>query len=349
MKQFFKLFLFCSVLALFLVNTNLYSHVKWFSDYSFSDKPESFSYFFNGLSLFLIILSAFVLSIFVILDTKMENQSWFQKINNFFKDRQKYASHVLRISMGAVLLVSWDNNAVFMPKLSLSPDESWVGWWQFATIFMLISTNTLLIGALSIFALFFFAVYKFGLFYMLDYANIIGIGYYILASGSSSEKIQKFKAPVLFATLGFSLYWLGFEKIYYPGWSNYILELHPVLTLGLDPAFFLPSAAFIEIALGYLILQGIFERPLAVIITLVFILTTLVFGKVEVIGHTLLHATLVVFLLEGKGEYMKPPFKFYKSITSKIIFVILGYLIITVTLSYLYYLSSSYMYQFLAQ
>ena len=41
---------------------------------------------------------------------------------------------------------------------------------------------------------------------------------------------------------------------------------------------------------------------LALLITLVFFATTLVFGKLEVIGHTMLHAALIVFLIEGSAD-----------------------------------------------
>ena len=100
------------------------------------------------------------------------------------------------------------------------------------------------------------------------------------------------RASLLYATVGFSLCWVGLEKLVYPAWSLYLLEQHPQLALGFPPDFFLMGAAFVELALGYLLLIGLFGRPLALVITVVFLMTTLVFGKLEVIGHTPLHAAL---------------------------------------------------------
>jgi hypothetical protein len=51
-----------------------------------------------------------------------------------------------------------------------------------------------------------------------------------------------------------------------------------------------------------------------VVITLVFFTTTLIFGKVEVIGHTPIHAALVVFLLEGPGRVYKPPIALHRGL-----------------------------------
>jgi hypothetical protein len=95
----------------------------------------------------------------------------------------------------------------------------------------------------------------------------------------------------------------------YPDWALYVLSQHPALAMGLTLDFFLVGAAFVELSLGHMLILALFGRTLALTITIVFLLTTSVFGgKLEVMGHTPVHTALVVFLLEGAGEHYLPPF-----------------------------------------
>jgi hypothetical protein len=90
--------------------------------------------------------------------------------------------------------------------------------------------------------------------------------------------------------------------------------------LDLIQAFFLVAAAFVELALGYLFIIGLLERPIALVVTLVFFGTTLVFGKTEVIGHTIIHTALIAFLLEGTARTYPAPIDIHKRLEWRIAF-----------------------------
>lgn len=90
-----------------------------------------------------------------------------------------------------------------------------------------------------------------------------------------------------------------------------MLAQNPQLALGFPLDFFLTAAAFVEFSLGYLLIICLLQRPFALVVTLVFFTTTLVFGKTEVIGHTLIHTALVVFLIEGPGTVYRAPYTFH--------------------------------------
>jgi hypothetical protein len=172
----------------------------------------------------------------------------------------------------------------------------------------------------GVLALYLFAIFQYGMFHMLDHLLFAGAGYFLMVSQSENDAVRESRLPALYATVGFSLCWLAIEKIIYPQWALYILEQNPQLTLGLDVDFFLMSAAFVEFALGYLLIICLLQRPLALVITLVFFSTTLVFGKVEVIGHTLAHGALIVFLLEGPGRLYKAPITFHNRMSLRAAF-----------------------------
>jgi len=105
------------------------------------------------------------------------------------------------------------------------------------------------------------------------------------------------------------------------------------------------SAAFVEFALGYLLIICLLQRPLALVITLVFFSTTLVFGKVEIIGHTLAHGALIVFLLEGPGKLYKAPIKFHDKLSLRTAFGAVNFAVLLAALLVAYSQGAQYQYE----
>src|SRR5690606_25325319 len=81
-------------------------------------------------------------------------------------------------------------------------------------------------------------------------------------------------------------------KWVYPGMSLDIVVNHHVPTFGFAPAVFIVMAAFIEFVVGYLLVVGILNRVLGFVVTVIFILTTMLFGFTEIIGHFMIHIVL---------------------------------------------------------
>ncbi|NBC26838.1 MAG: hypothetical protein GVY08_08250 [Bacteroidetes bacterium] len=289
-----------------------YGHVKWFSDFSFADKPLSFSDAIGPLFIGLTILSMVVIAAMVLLEKKLQEWPLYSQIDEWLRNKRGNSLLIMRIVTGATLLLSWQGDAILVPELQIP--AVWLGWVQFILAFMLLFDRLVKYSGAGLIFLYIYSIFQFGAFHMLDHLLFFGAGYFLLVSDSENQKIKESRLPVLYATVGFSLCWLAIEKIIYPQWALYILEQNPQLTLGLDVDFFLMSAAFVEFALGYLLIICLLQRPLALIITLVFFSTTLVFGKVEVIGHTLAHGALIVFLLEGPGSMYKTPITFHKKL-----------------------------------
>ncbi|MFT5193939.1 MAG: hypothetical protein ACI85U_000945 [Candidatus Promineifilaceae bacterium] len=232
----------------------------------------------------------------------------------------------MRIAMGAVLLISWASDAVLTPELA-SP-QAWLSWLQFALAIGLMFPKTTWLSGAGLLLLYLLTIFEFGIFHMLDYLHYVGIGIYFLVADFKDKRISGLALPALYATIGFSLIWLGYEKLIYPDWAIYLLQQNPQLTLGFEPGFFLQAAAFVELALGYLLIIGLLERPLAATITLVFFLTTLIFGKLEVIGHTPIHAALIVFLFNGPGAFYKPPIAIHQKLNWRVAFGVINFVVI---------------------
>lgn len=318
------------IIALLLVGlltlpTIAEAHVKWFSDFSFTDRPLPLSEAVTPLFLGMAALSFVVIGVLVIVDRSLETAPWYTRINNWLDARKDKAHLVMRVTTGATLLMSWQADALLVPELDIA--GAWVGWFQFAIALLLLFRETTPVAGVGLVQLYLIGVTQYGIFYMLDYALFLGVAWFLIVNNLPNALMRGTGIPALYIAVGFSLIWVGLEKIIYPQWSFYILEQNPQLTLGFPVDFFLMAAAFVEIALGYLLVIGLLGRPLSLVITLVFFTTTLVFGKVEVIGHTIIHGALIAFLLQGPGEVYKTPVTLHERLPLRTAFASVNFLI----------------------
>ena len=286
------------------------AHVQWFSEFSFRDEPRTLAETVTPAFLALAVLSFVVVGGLVPLDRWLERRDAYQRLNASLEARSDQSRLVMRIGTGMVLLLAWQADLLLMPDLRVP--AAWVGWLQFALAALLLFRRTTVIAGFGLLFLYALGIGMVGVYYMLDYIMVAGVGYYLVATAAKNRTISASALPALYATVGFSLCWVALEKIIWPDWGLYVLQQNPRLALGLDTQFFLLAAAFIEFCLGYLLIINLLQRPLALVITLTFFATTLVFGKTEVIGHTLIHAALIVFLLEGPGRGFKPPIALHR-------------------------------------
>lgn len=293
------------VLALVALPSLAHAHVKWFSDFSYSDRPLALAEVLTPAFLALAVLSIVAVAALVFIDRQLETAAWYERTTRWLSARRDQSTLVMRIGAGAVLLLSWQADAMLVPELGIG--AAWVGWYQFLLALLLVFPGTVRLAGAGLILLYGYGVLRFGALHMLDYLVYAGAGYFLMVSGAFDARIHASRIPALYLTVGFSLCWVALEKVVYPQWGLYVLQENPQLALGFDLRFFLLAAAFVEFSLGYLLIINLLQRPMALAITFVFFTTTLVFGKTEVIGHTLVHAALAVFVLEGPGERFRPP------------------------------------------
>lgn len=292
--------------------TPIVSHVKWFSDFDFRDPPRFFGEILNPLFWFFLILATVVIGALPVVERWLTTIKAYDNIDNWLRDKTPLTGRIMNYSIAAVLLLNWADHTLLAPEIY--EESAIIGWSQFFIAILLLTGRANRVAALAIGALWFVGVFLNGAFHMFDYFHLVGIAAFIYFSQDPDLKRRELGIPALYFSVGFSLVWLGLEKLVYAGWSLSLLEQRPVLRLGMPPDFFLTGAAFVEIALGVLLILGLLGRPFALVITVVFIMTTLVFGRSEVIGHTSLHASLVVFLIHGSGTVYRPPFALVKKL-----------------------------------
>jgi hypothetical protein len=88
--------------------------------------------------------------------------------------------------------------------------------------------------------------------------------------------------------------WASVEKWAYPQWSFPLLADNPSLAMGLDPEFFMRAAGAVEFGLAFsLFWTPLVRRVGAIILTAMFVSAVGQFGKIDLIGHTLIVVVLV--------------------------------------------------------
>ena len=332
-----------ALLALLLAPGTASAHVKWFADFTFTDRPLGVADVVTPTFLALAALAALAMGVLVVLDARLVNAPWYRRVVMMLERYRDRSGLILRVATGAVMLLNWQADAMLIPELPAG--APWVGWFQFGIALALLFPKTVALAGLALLALYGLGVAWYGPFHMLDYAFYAGFGFYLVVTHVPAGRLESLAQPALYATVGFSLCWVALEKLVYPQWGLYVLSQNPALAMGFPLEFFLVGAAFVELALGYLLIIGLLERPFALLITLVFFATTLVFGKLEVIGHTMLHAALIVFLIEGSAGRYPAPVRIHRRPRMRVAFASINFLLLLALLLLPYAAGARRMYE----
>ena len=88
--------------------------------------------------------------------------------------------------------------------------------------------------------------------------------------------------------------WASIEKWAYPEWSFPLFITHPEMTLGFTPDFFMRAAGAVEFALAFALMwTPLVRRVAAVMLAAMFVSAVFEFGKIDLIGHTLIVVALL--------------------------------------------------------
>ncbi len=319
-----------------------FAHVKWFSSYSFLHKPLTIGDIVSPLFWGLLVLSLVVISVFVFVDEDLANRNWYKGLCVKISRYATKSDTIIRVAVGAVLILSWQSGALLVPELVVN--SPWAEFFQLGLAALILSNRLTTYAGMGLMGLYLITFFMYSWIHMLDYMYIMGAGYYLMVQHGENKKLKDTGLMGLYASVGFSLCWVSMEKLFYPGWGIEILEGNPQLALGMDFSFFLFSSAFVEFSLGFLLIMCMLQRPIAFIITIVFMCTTLVFGKTEFVGHAIVHAALIVFFLRGAGKTFRTPVTFFKRMSQRLVFANVSFAILFALIFVIY--SGSSMHQF---
>jgi len=108
---------------------------------------------------------------------------------------------------------------------------------------------------------------------------------------------------VLRYAAGITLMWASIEKWAYPEWSYPLFIQHPEMTLGFTADFFMRAAGAVEFALAFALMwTPLVRRVGAVMLAAMFVSAVLEFGKIDLIGHSLIVVALVGIIVDDGGK-----------------------------------------------
>jgi hypothetical protein len=323
--------LFIIAASLLLVPKIAEAHVKWFTHIT----PEKAT-ILNILSPFFILTALFVAVLLAVLTQALPGLSRWrvaQTIDHKLDQLRPYSFIVLKIGTAFALLIQLLAGTLFAPEFEIdSSSETILGW--ISVVLLLIPNHWFTkAGSLIILWLLIHLTIQYGIFHMLDYGF-----YWAIAGVLLLEKTKKavWGFPFLYLGTGLSLCWVAVEKWVFPNMVLDVVHTHHVPTFGFAPESFVVMAAFIEFVVGYLLVVGILNRLLAVVLTAIFVSTTMLFGMTELVGHFMIHIVLLIFIIEGVSFY-KPPFSMHQSKLNQMVFISLNFIFVLSTFVLIYY------------
>jgi hypothetical protein len=178
-----------------------------------------------------------------------------------------------------------------------------VGAIQLGIAAGMLSRRTMPLSALGILAIFVIATWQYGIFHLADYPVFLGVAAYLALTGLQRDFFGVRAMDIVRWSAGITLMWASIEKWAYPEWSFPLLMQHPAMTLGFSPEFFMRAAGAIEFALAFaLVWTPLVRRFGAVLLASMFISAVAEFGKVDLVGHTLIVVVLVAVLADNGGK-----------------------------------------------
>ncbi len=288
-----------ALVALALASPAL-AHVKWFAPFIVGAAPASpwitlrDPWFWIALALVLV----FFLAARIVERTGL-GQSLLAGIDHATAPLWARADDFMRAVIGAFFVAIFSVGGVYLTPDLQTPNE-WVSWAQLAIAAGVFWRWTMPLSALGIIALWVLALRDYDFFHLLDYLalGLATAGYLVLAA-SGDWDWRELRFQVLRWGVAIALMWSSLEKFAYPDWFYPLVEEKPFLTFGLPRDIFIPMAGVAEFTLGF----GLTGTPLvrrlsALALLLIFISAVWPFGRIDLVGHALIMAILVLIVVD---------------------------------------------------
>jgi hypothetical protein len=278
------------------------AHVKWFCAYNVAGQPRGlenvlctdFEVLF-GLTL-MALMSGGLMEVTPVGDAMLRS---FDRATTWIRDNLET---IFRACTAFFFISIWAIGGILLtPELKTS--STLVGALQLGIAAGMLSRRTMPLSAAGIFVLFGIGMWNYGVFHLADYPVFLGVAIYLALTGLQRDLFGWRALDIVRWTAGVTLMWASVEKWAYPEWSFPLFSTHPDMALGFTPEFFMRSAGSVEFALAFaLIWTPLVRRIAATILAAMFISAVAEFGKVDLIGHTLIVVVLLGIVAENGSQ-----------------------------------------------
>ena len=136
-----------------------------------------------------------------------------------------------------------------------------------------------------------------------DYPVFLGVAGYLVLTGLQRDLFGIRALDVTRWSAGVTLMWASIEKWAYPQWSFPLLVGAPDTDAGPRPRVFHACRRAVEFALAFgLMWTPLVRRFAAVMLTAMFVSAVFDFGKIDLIGHSLIVVVLLAAVVEKDGK-----------------------------------------------
>jgi hypothetical protein len=290
----------------FLINAALTrpasAHVKWFCAFNVAGQPEGLENVLCPNFEFLTGLSILALTTGAVLEGTPLGRTILNttdQLTGFLRDN---IETIFRASVAFFFISIWGVGGILLtPELKTS--SVLVAAIQLGIAGGMLSRRTMPLSAFGICLLYAIAVWKYGVFHLADYPVFLGVAAYLALVGLQTNFFGARPIDVLRWATGITLMWASIEKWAYPEWSYPLFIKHPEMTLGFAPDFYMQAAGAVEFALAFsLIWTPLVRRVGAVMLAVMFVSAVFEFGKIDLIGHTLIVAAFLGIIADDGGK-----------------------------------------------
>lgn len=288
-------------------------HVKWFVDYEemTGGGEIGFEFFEKAVGI------CFVMTLVVLLcafycEKKLKVPKW---LVNFGDKYRKWLLWSFQLLVALFFFFSAYENILIAPIFIVDTLIEQILMWILVGVGVLLIANLWLwLAGFLLLAVYVSVGYLYGVSTILEHAHLLGLSLFFILTGWSFKfgnfiHQLKFKAQDILRILtGVALIVLGWvEKLAYPVVGEEFLKLHnwnfihDLLGISLmDNHFFVIAAGFVEMLFGLILVLGWVTRLNTLVLAVFFIITAIILGPHEVLGHLPIFAIAILLLVWGK-------------------------------------------------
>jgi hypothetical protein len=278
------------------------AHVKWFCAYDVAGQPEGLENVLCPDFEFLIGLSVLALMTGAVLEGSVLGAAVLRSLDRVTRLVRDNLETIFRAGCAFFFIAIWGAGGILLTP-ELKTNSALVGAIQLGIAAGMLSRRTMPLSAAGIFLLFGIGTWEYGVFHLADYPIFLGVAVYLALVGLQTDFFGVRPIDLLRWAAGITLMWASIEKWAYPEWSYPLFIEYPGMSLGFSPDFFMRAAGAVEFALAFaLIWTPLVRRLGAAMLAAMFVSAVLQFGKIDLIGHSLIVITLVGIVADDGGK-----------------------------------------------
>jgi hypothetical protein len=278
------------------------AHVKWFCAYDVAGQPDGLANVLCPDFEFLTGLSVLALMTGGVLEGTQIGAAMLRSLDRVTQVIRDNFETIMRAACAFFFIAIWGVGGILLTP-ELKTDSALVGAIQLAIAAGMLSRYTMPLSALGIFVLYAIAIRQYGPFHLADYPVFLGVAAYLALAGARTNFFGVRPIDVLRWAAGITLMWASIEKWAYPEWSYPLFIEHPGMSLGFSPDFYMRAAGAVEFALAFALLWTPLVRRIgAIMLAAMFVSAVFAFGKIDMIGHTLIVVALLGIVADDGGK-----------------------------------------------